>query len=60
MKELCLAQARDQNADVFYQVAGGSGTGLFEACVETGTWPSALTPTSTLTTRILRIRSWLT
>ena len=24
--------------DVFYQVAGGSGTGLFEACVETGTW----------------------
>ena len=38
MKELCLAQARDQNADVFYQVAGGSGTGLFEACVETGTW----------------------
>ena len=36
MKELCLTQARDQNADVFYQVAGGSGTGLFEACVETG------------------------
>lgn len=38
MKELCLTQARDQNADVFYQVAGGSGTGLFEACVETGNW----------------------
>ena len=38
MKELCLTQARDQNADVFYQVAGGSGTGLFEACVENGTW----------------------
>lgn len=38
MKELCLAQARDKNADIFYQVAGGSGAGLFEACKETGTW----------------------
>ena len=38
MKELCLSQARDTGADVFYQVAGGSGTGLFEACVETGSW----------------------
>lgn len=38
MKELCLSQARDLNADVFYQVAGGSGTGLFEACKELGTW----------------------
>lgn len=38
MKELCLSQARDMNADVFYQVAGGSGTGLFEACKELGTW----------------------
>ncbi len=37
MKELCLTQARDQKADVFYQVAGGSGGGLFEACKETGT-----------------------
>ena len=36
MKELCLTQARDQKADVFYQVAGGSGGGLFEACKETG------------------------
>ena len=38
MKELCLAQARDKKADVFYQVAGGSGAGLFEACKENGTW----------------------
>ncbi|NLL71613.1 MAG: BMP family ABC transporter substrate-binding protein [Epulopiscium sp.] len=38
MKELCLTQARDKKADVFYQVAGGSGGGLFEACKETGTW----------------------
>lgn len=38
MKELCLTQARDKNADVFYQVAGGSGAGLFEACKENGTW----------------------
>lgn len=38
MKELCLSQARDKKADVFYQVAGGSGTGLFEACKELGTW----------------------
>ncbi|MCD8371015.1 MAG: BMP family ABC transporter substrate-binding protein [Clostridiales bacterium] len=38
MKELCLSQARDQQADVFYQVAGGSGGGLFEACKELGTW----------------------
>ena len=38
MKELCLSQARDKKADVFYQVAGGSGTGLFEACKDLGTW----------------------
>lgn len=38
MKELCLSQARDKNADVFYQVAGGSGGGLFEACKELGAW----------------------
>ena len=38
MKELCLSQARDKKADVFYQVAGGSGAGLFEACHELGTW----------------------
>ena len=38
MKELCLSQARDQKADVFYQVAGASGAGLFEACKELGTW----------------------
>ena len=38
MKELCLSQARDKKADVFYQVAGGSGAGLFEACQELGTW----------------------
>ncbi|MEG0216023.1 MAG: BMP family ABC transporter substrate-binding protein, partial [Hungatella sp.] len=38
MKELCLSQARDKKADVFYQVAGGSGGGLFEACKENGTW----------------------
>ena len=34
MKELCLTQARDKQADVFYQVAGASGAGLFEACKE--------------------------
>lgn len=38
MKELCLTQARDKQADVFYQVAGASGAGLFEACKELGTW----------------------
>jgi basic membrane protein A len=38
MKNLCLGQARDSKTDVFYQVAGGSGDGLFEACKETGTW----------------------
>ena len=38
MKELCLSQARDKKADVFYQVAGGAGGGLFEACKELGTW----------------------
>lgn len=34
MKEIVLDQARNNNADVFYQVAGGSGDGLFEACTE--------------------------
>jgi basic membrane protein A len=38
MKTICLDQFRNNNADVFYQVAGGSGDGLFEACVESGTW----------------------
>ena len=38
MKELCLSQARDKKADVFYQVAGGAGGGLFEACKELNTW----------------------
>ena len=38
MKTICLDQFRNNNADVFYQVAGGSGDGLFEACVENGTW----------------------
>lgn len=38
MKTICLDQARNNNADVFYQVAGGSGDGLFEACVESGSW----------------------
>lgn len=38
MKTLCLDQQRNNNADVFYQVAGGSGDGLFEAAMETGTW----------------------
>ena len=34
MKEIVLDQARNNNADIFYQVAGGSGDGLFEACTE--------------------------
>ena len=38
MKSLVLDQVRNNNADVFYQVAGGSGDGLFEACVEQGKW----------------------
>lgn len=37
MKNLCLDQQRNNNADVFYQVAGGSGDGLFEAAMETNT-----------------------
>ena len=36
MKSLVLDQIRNNGADVFYQVAGGSGDGLFEACAETG------------------------
>ena len=38
MKSLVLDQIRNNNADVFFQVAGGSGDGLFEACVEEGKW----------------------
>ena len=38
MKTLCETQNRDQNADVFYQVAGGSGAGAFEFAVENGGW----------------------
>lgn len=38
MKTLCLKQATENNVDVFFQVAGGSGDGLFEAAKETGTW----------------------
>ena len=38
MKTICLDQARNNSADVFYQVAGRSGDGLFEACVESGSW----------------------
>ncbi len=38
MKNLCLDQQRNNNVDVFYQVAGGSGDGLFEAAMETNTW----------------------
>ena len=33
-----MTQFRDNNADVFYQVAGGSGKGLFQACQENKTW----------------------
>ena len=38
MKSLVLDQIRNNNADVFFQVAGGSGDGLFEACLEQGKW----------------------
>ncbi len=39
MKTLVENQIRDNNADIFYQVAGGSGDGLFEACMGAeGTW----------------------
>lgn len=38
MKTLCLDQNRNNNVDVFYQVAGGSGDGLFDAAMETGSW----------------------
>lgn len=38
MKTICEAQARDNNADVFYQVAGGCGFGMFEACTGNGTY----------------------
>lgn len=38
MKTLCLDQQRNNNVDVFYQVAGGSGDGLFDAAIETGSW----------------------
>jgi basic membrane protein A len=38
MKNICLDQVRNVNADVFYSVAGGCGDGMFEACFESGTW----------------------
>lgn len=38
MKTLCETQYRDQQADVFYQVAGGSGAGAFEFAVENNCW----------------------
>ncbi len=38
MKSIVLDQARNSRADMFYQVAGSSGDGLFEACAETNTW----------------------
>ena len=38
MKTLCETQYRDQKADVFYQVAGGSGAGAFEFAVENDCW----------------------
>lgn len=38
MKTITLDQAANSKADVFYGVAGGSGDGIFEACLETGTW----------------------
>ena len=38
MKTIVTDQYRNNNADVFYQVAGGSGDGLFEACAELGAW----------------------
>ena len=38
MKSIVLDQARNSHADLFYQVAGSSGDGLFEACRETNTW----------------------
>lgn len=38
MKTLCETQNRDQGADVFYQVAGGSGAGAFEFAVENNCW----------------------
>lgn len=38
MKSLVLDQARNNGADVFYQVAGGSGDGLFEGAKESGAW----------------------
>ena len=38
MKAICLDQAKNSHADVFYQAAGGSGDGLFEACVQTDSW----------------------
>lgn len=38
MKKIVEDQAGNNKADVFYQVAGGSGDGLFEACVALGAW----------------------
>ena len=38
MKMIVLDQERNSHADLFYQVAGTSGDGLFEACRETNTW----------------------
>lgn len=58
MKELCLTQARDKQADVFYQVAGASGAGLFEACKRARNHgQSVLTLISTHTTKSPRTRN---
>lgn len=39
MKTLCQTQHNDDKADVFFCIAGGSGTGIYEYCSETeGTW----------------------
>ena len=67
MKELCLSQARDKKADVFYQVAGGSVKLLQSPAADCSRHvrslehgPSALTPTSTHTIKIPRTRNWQT
>ncbi len=39
MKEICNTQNSNANVDVFFQIAGGAGTGAFEAASEMkGTW----------------------
>lgn len=57
MKELCLTQARDKQADVFYQVAGASAQVFSRLVKSSEHGQSVLTLISTHTTKSPRTRN---